>query len=197
MYLIHHAAHVPVASQVSRTHTFGRVGTHIAAGDSFDATYASMLLNQEDVNWKSMDLDFLLGDNYTAALTSWMDQAQVYNGTVEELQAYCDAGQPDHADTSDLVFKYPKGANGWTRTANHLKPMLSDVREGTPRCTYHGHAIVRCRGRRLFLRAVSDSAVLSETVSDQQVREQIGTFWMQLAARGGAPQALPGLRSGL
>jgi hypothetical protein len=117
-----------------------------------------------------------LGDNYTTALTSWMDQAQAYNGTVEELQAYCDVGQPDHADTSDLLFKYPKGANGWIRTANNLKPMLSDVREGTPRCTYHGHAIVGCRGRRLFLRAVSDSAVsdsavLSETVTNPAVRK--------------------------
>jgi hypothetical protein len=45
--------HVSAASQVSRTHTFGRVGTHIAAGDSFDSAYASMLLNEEDVNWKT------------------------------------------------------------------------------------------------------------------------------------------------
>jgi hypothetical protein len=147
-------AYVSGAPQVSRTHTFGRVGTHGAVGDSFDATYASMLLNEEAVHWKDMNLDFLLGDNYTAALTSWMDHAQAYNGTVEELQAYCAVGQPDHVDASDLVFTYPKGADGWTHTTKHLKPMLGDVREGTPRCTYHGHAIVRCRGRRLFLRAV-------------------------------------------
>ena len=142
-----------VVLQVSRTHTFGRIGTH-PLGDDFDEHYNSMLLNTEPINWRERDVTFLLQQSYDAQLNSWLDNAEVFNGTLEQLQAYCAVDQPDDTEhTGDLVYKYPAGTAGWENTAKFLKPMLGDVREGTPRGSYRGHAIVRCRGRRLFLRA--------------------------------------------
>jgi len=95
-----------------------------------------------------MDLDYLLADNYSKLFGGWLAGAEVFNGTLEQLQAYCAVDQPDDTERpGDLVYKYPTGKAGWERTAAHLKPMLSDVREGTPA------AQPRCRGRRLFLQA--------------------------------------------
>jgi hypothetical protein len=61
--------------QVSRTYTFGRNGTH--AGEGFDDHLGVMQLNTEPVDWKSMDLDYLLQDGYTQLLYGWMDKAEV------------------------------------------------------------------------------------------------------------------------
>jgi hypothetical protein len=87
-----------------------------------------------------------------------MDKAEVWTGSLDELQSYCDVTLPD--DTAehpgDMVYKYPRGPPlkpGFEETAKYLKPMMGDVREGTPRGSYKGHIVVRCRGRRLFLRA--------------------------------------------
>lgn len=80
---------------------------------------------------------------------------QVFEGTLDELQNYCAVHKPDDAErTWDLVYKYPGTKEGFTQTAKYLKPMMGDVREGTPRGSYKMNLVVRCRGRRLFLRAV-------------------------------------------
>jgi alpha-1,3-mannosyl-glycoprotein beta-1,2-N-acetylglucosaminyltransferase len=50
--------------QVSRTYTFGRKGTHM--GEGFDRHLGVMQLNTQPVDWKAMDLSYLLQDNYTA-----------------------------------------------------------------------------------------------------------------------------------
>jgi hypothetical protein len=84
-----------------------------------------------------------------------MDQAEVWTGSLDELQAYCNITLPDETaeHPTDMVYKYPAGRAGFEATAKYLKPMMGDVREGTPRGSYKGHLIVRCRGRRLYLRA--------------------------------------------
>lgn len=51
------------------------------------------------------------------------------------------------------VCRYPGNKVGYESTAKYLKPMMGDVREGTPRGSYKLNLVVRCRGRRLFLRA--------------------------------------------
>lgn len=51
------------------------------------------------------------------------------------------------------VCRYPGNKVGYELTAKYLKPMMGDVREGTPRGSYKLNLVVRCRGRRLFLRA--------------------------------------------
>ena len=62
-------------TQVSRTYTFGRNGTH--AGEGFDDHLSVMQLNTEDVDWRQMDLKYLLRDRYTHLLYDWMDKAEV------------------------------------------------------------------------------------------------------------------------
>jgi hypothetical protein len=80
---------------------------------------------------------------------------QVWEGSLEQLQAYCAIDQPDDTERPwDLVYRYPGTKQGFESTAKYLKPMMGDVREGTPRGSYFRHLVVRCRGRRLFLRAV-------------------------------------------
>lgn len=61
--------------QVSRTYTYGRVGTHM--GEGFDSRLGVMQLNREPVDWKNMDLDYLLQSNYTPMFMEWMDKAEV------------------------------------------------------------------------------------------------------------------------
>lgn len=64
--------------QVSRTYTFGRVGTHM--GEGFDHHLGVMKLNDDPVDWKAMDLDFLLQSNYTDLFIHWMDKGEVGAG---------------------------------------------------------------------------------------------------------------------
>lgn len=49
--------------QVSRTHTFGRIGTHTAR--FYDKHHTVMLLSDRPVVWTSFNLDHLLQDAYT------------------------------------------------------------------------------------------------------------------------------------
>lgn len=105
--------------------------------------------------WKDKNLDFLLQSNYSALYNGWLDSAEVWKGTLLELQSYCAIEQPDdEANPGDFVYRYPAGKLGYEEAARHLMPMKGDVREGTPRASWRGHVVVRCRGRRLFLRAV-------------------------------------------
>jgi hypothetical protein len=46
-------------------------------GEGFDNHLGVMQLNDQPVNWTSMDLSFLLQDNYQKLLYSWMDKAEV------------------------------------------------------------------------------------------------------------------------
>lgn len=104
--------------------------------------------------WRNESLDYLLQSNYGPMYTAWMDAAEVWNGTITDLQSYCNVTQPDDdSQPGDLVYRYPAGKKGYEDTAKYLKPMMGDVREGSPRGSYQGHVVVRCRGRRLFLRA--------------------------------------------
>lgn len=106
----------------------------------------------------------------------WVSRAQPFQGNLQQLQQYCSVNITVNItdfpeQTKDLVYDYsldPQG-HGFTETAQHLPPMMPDLREGAPRGSYQGYVIVRCRGRRLFLRPTA--AGLPQPLRLQQQQE--------------------------
>lgn len=140
--------------EVPRTHTFGKFGSH--GGEHYDNHLSKMIMNTDSVDWSKLDLQYLLHDNYKALMQAWLSSAVEYSISEMKailLQDYCNVTQPDDArDSRDIVVTYQGGVQGYTNASKLLHPMLGDLREGSPRASYDGIVIVRCRGRRLFLK---------------------------------------------
>jgi hypothetical protein len=147
-----------VFPEVPRTHTFGRFGSRF--GQHYDSHLSKMIMNDAAMNWTEQDLGYLLKDRYAALMSQWLSAAHRFNNVnnVEgvPLQDYCNVTQPAAAAAAgDMVVEY-YGTNGtalsYLNVSQLLVPMLGDLREGSPRASYNGVVVVRCRGRRLFLK---------------------------------------------
>lgn len=121
-------------------------------GEGFDKHLVHMLLNKEPIDWSRNDISYLKQENYNPLLQKWVSEAELFNGTLAQLQQYCAVDLAEDTEhTGDLVIRYGGGPQGFTEAAKHLPPMMTDSREGFPRGSYQGTVTVRCRGRRLFI----------------------------------------------
>lgn len=125
-------------------------------GEGYDKHLSLMVLNSEPIDWQQCNLSYLLQEQYAPLMQQWLSNAQPFEGSLAELEQYCNVSnqgpreeKPEPA--GDLLLHYPSTAAGWTNTTLALKPMMTDMREGSPRGSYKGTVMVRCRGRRLFL----------------------------------------------
>lgn len=128
-------------------------------GSFFDTYLANIRLNSEDVEWSKQNLTYLLKEPYSALMKEWLSQAVPYDNTqLGGLSTYCGLQMPiDANNTMDLVTTYtwdetnPK-ASGFFALARQLPGVMDDLKGKRPRASYDGVVVVRCRGRRLFLR---------------------------------------------
>lgn len=145
--------------EVSRSRHFGKKGTHlIAANDPFYNDFlANTVLNVDMVDWTTLNLTYLLQANYQDLMDQWLSQAIPFNNSaMGDLHEYCDKDKSrDDIATSDLLVTYEWGDNnhkGFVDVANKLQGVVNDIRGQRPRASYNGVVVVRCRGRRLFLK---------------------------------------------
>lgn len=139
-----------------RTHTFGKIGAH--GGLYFDDHLAPMLLSNKFIDWSKQNLSYLLKKSYAATMRSWIQNAvEFVHKNTTTLADYCNNTLlEDSTEQSDLLVTYDRlDGNGtsFVRYADELKPMMNGIVMGhAPRASYDGIVVVRCRGRRLFLR---------------------------------------------
>ncbi|KAF6254359.1 GNT-I family-domain-containing protein [Scenedesmus sp. NREL 46B-D3] len=150
-----------VFPEVPRTHTFGKFGSH--SGEFYDNHLSKMILNEQLIDWSKQDLQYLLKDRYEQLMVRWLARAKHYSSVTNvqglPLGQYCNTTGPnDAAAAGDMVVEY-QGTHGtelsYMNISQLLPPMLGDLREGSPRGSYDGIVMVRCRGRRLFLKPAS------------------------------------------
>lgn len=149
-----------VFPEISRTYHFGRVGTHFGGNPNdtfFDKALARILISSEDVDWSRRNLTYLLKANYEVVMDAWLSNATKYDESLlGDLRDYCHRDKAaDTNATSDLLITYPWNSNnhgGFAQVAEKLPGMMTDIRGQRPRASYNGIVMVRCRGRRLFLK---------------------------------------------
>lgn len=143
--------------EMPRTHTFGKVGAH--GGLYFDEYLAPMVINNQNIDWRTQDLDYLLQDKYAELMGFWISQAQDFLAdNTTSLGGYCNNTlSTDATHMSDLLVEYDslQAANSttsFTSLAREVGHMMEGLVLGkVPRASYNGVVVVRCRGRRLFL----------------------------------------------
>lgn len=138
---------------------YGRWGTHTQGpvGQWFYNTFlANIVANTALIDWGKQNVTYVMKDKYDQMLTHWLAKATMYDGSrLSDLRDYCDTSKPMHLDVSDLYVVYRWNDTyhgGYQDVVQHLPGMIMDIRGGKPRSSYNGIVILRCRGRRLFLR---------------------------------------------
>lgn len=160
--------------EVPRTHTFGKEGAH--SGKNYDNNahfnryLSTVMLNRQKIYWSRENLSYLLKDNYAALMQSWLAAAVEYDrAKYGSLASYCDVNKPlDAKNPGDLFVTYQGGEGTPTAYMNVTKslvPMLGDLASGFARASYDGVVMVRCRGRRLFLRPLESLGPAAKTVT--------------------------------
>lgn len=147
--------------EVSRTYHYGMVGTHMG-GDFFQKYLANTELNTADVDWSRQNLTYLLQAPYSALFNRWIAEAIPFNSSqLGSLSTYCDLHMPiDTNNTADLVASYvwnETNPKDYFALVRQLPGVMDDIRGKRPRASYNGVVVVRCRGRRLFLKPLSRS----------------------------------------
>eukprot|EP00775_Hariotina_reticulata_P008428 gene8428-8611_t len=128
-----------VFPEVSRTHTFGQMGTNF--GEFFDRHLKSMLLNEERIDWTKKDISYLLDEQYAELMEGWikhatpLDERLVKNRTL--LAEYCNVTwaalppgsqpPPDGSPGSDMLLVY-QSVIEYEFFAAALEPMMPDRR---------------------------------------------------------------------
>lgn len=154
--------------EVSRTRTFGRDG--VSHAQFFDQYLGNIKLNDELVEWRSLDLGYLRKGAYDAGLTAAVGAAQkVHIGQLSSKHCEGAAGGGgsslrggQHNDGSPLLAARHAGHAGQAFRASYggvqryeqaarALGFIADVKAGVPRTAYQGVVAFRMNGCFVYL----------------------------------------------
>ncbi|MCD7464014.1 hypothetical protein HAX54_051912 [Datura stramonium] len=129
-----------IRPEVCRTYNFGEHGSSL--GQFFKQYLEPIKLNDVQVDWKSMDLSYLLEDNYVKHFADLVKEAKPVHGADAVLKAFNIDG--------DVRIKY--------RDQLHFEDIarqfgiFEEWKDGVPRAAYKGIVVFRYQtSRRVFL----------------------------------------------
>ncbi|KAL8143661.1 hypothetical protein V2J09_016693 [Rumex salicifolius] len=129
-----------IRPEVCRTYNFGEHGSSL--GQFFNQYLAPIKLNDVQVNWKSMDLSYLLEDNFLSYFASLVRKAKPVNGDDAVLKVSNIEG--------DVRIQY-NDQPYFERIARQFG-IFEEWKDGVPRAAYKGVVVFRYRtSRRIFL----------------------------------------------
>ncbi|XP_061355719.1 alpha-1,3-mannosyl-glycoprotein 2-beta-N-acetylglucosaminyltransferase [Gastrolobium bilobum] len=129
-----------IRPEVCRTYNFGEHGSSL--GQFFKQYLEPIKLNEVQVDWKSMDLSYLLEDNYTMHFANIVKKAKPVYGADMVLKAYNING--------DVRIKYNDQWN--FENIAHQFGIFQEWKDGVPRTAYKGVVVFRYQTtRRVFL----------------------------------------------
>lgn len=129
-----------IRPEVCRTYNFGEHGSSL--GQFFKQYLEPIKMNDVQVDWKSMDLSYLMEDNYLRYLANIISNAKPVRGTDAVLKAYNIDG--------DVRIQYEDQAD-FERVARQFG-IFEEWKDGIPRTAYKGVVIFRFQtSRRIFL----------------------------------------------
>ncbi|XP_058004554.1 alpha-1,3-mannosyl-glycoprotein 2-beta-N-acetylglucosaminyltransferase isoform X2 [Hevea brasiliensis] len=129
-----------VRPEVCRTYNFGEQGSSL--GQFFKQYLEPIKLNDAQVDWKSMNLSYLMEDNYTKYFANILKNAKAVHGNDAVLKAYNIEG--------DVRIQY-KDQSDFERIARQFG-IFEEWKDGVPRTAYKGIVVFRYHTqRRIFL----------------------------------------------
>ena len=135
-----------IRPEVSRTFTFGSQGTSV--GLFYRKYLANIELNAKPVDFGTIDLRYLLKDEYDAKFQRWVGDARVVH-SIDSARREAAAGGASGGGGGDIKVHYRDKAE-FIRFCKALG-LMEDLKAGIPRTAYHGVVLVRINGRRVFL----------------------------------------------
>ncbi|XP_059314502.1 alpha-1,3-mannosyl-glycoprotein 2-beta-N-acetylglucosaminyltransferase isoform X2 [Lycium ferocissimum] len=129
-----------IRPEVCRTYNFGEHGSSL--GQFFKQYLEPIKLNDVQVDWKSMDLSYLLEDNYVKHFGDLVRKAKPIHGADAVLKAFNIDGDVriqyrDQLDFEDIARKFG---------------IFEEWKDGVPRAAYKGIVVFRYQtSRRVFL----------------------------------------------
>ncbi|XP_027356681.1 alpha-1,3-mannosyl-glycoprotein 2-beta-N-acetylglucosaminyltransferase isoform X1 [Abrus precatorius] len=128
-----------IRPEVCRTYNFGEHGSSL--GQFFKQYLEPIKLNEVQVDWKSMDLSYLLEDKYSVHFANIVKKAKPVYGADMVLKAYNIDG--------DVRIKY-KDQSDFENIARQFG-IFQEWKDGVPRTAYKGVVVFRYHTRRIFL----------------------------------------------
>ncbi|CAL5321537.1 unnamed protein product [Camellia sinensis] len=129
-----------IRPEVCRTYNFGEHGSSL--GQFFKQYLEPIKLNDVQVDWKSMDLSYMMEDNYVKHFADMVKKAKPVYGADAVLRAYNIDG--------DVCVHYKDQAD-FERIA-HQFGIFEEWKDGVPRTAYKGVVVFRYQTpRRVFL----------------------------------------------
>lgn len=129
-----------IRPEVCRTYNFGEHGSSM--GQFFSQYLAPIKLNDVQVNWKSMDLSYLMEDNYVKHFAEMVKKAKPVHGNDIVLKVSNIRG--------DVRIKY-RDQSDFERIASQFG-IFEEWKDGVPRAAYKGVVVFRYKSsRRVFL----------------------------------------------
>ncbi|XP_058785745.1 alpha-1,3-mannosyl-glycoprotein 2-beta-N-acetylglucosaminyltransferase isoform X1 [Vicia villosa] len=129
-----------IRPEVCRTYNFGEHGSSL--GQFFKQYLEPIRLNEVQVNWKSMDLSYLLEDKYNIHFANYIKKAKPVSGA--------DIVQKAHNIAGDVRIKYN---DQWDfENIAQQFGVFQEWKDGVPRTAYKGVVVFRYQTtRRVFL----------------------------------------------
>ncbi|XP_065867154.1 alpha-1,3-mannosyl-glycoprotein 2-beta-N-acetylglucosaminyltransferase [Euphorbia lathyris] len=129
-----------IRPEVCRTYNFGEHGSSM--GQFFKQYLEPIKMNDVQVNWKSMDLSYLMEDKYPKYFSDILRQAKAISGDDVVLKAYNIEG--------DVRIQY-KDESDFESIARQFG-IFEEWKDGVPRTAYKGIVVFRYQTqRRVFL----------------------------------------------
>ncbi|CAN4107274.1 unnamed protein product [Withania somnifera] len=129
-----------IRPEVCRTYNFGEHGSSL--GQYFKQYLEPIKLNDVQVDWKSMDLSYLLEDNYVKHLSDLVKKAKPIHGADAVLKAFNIDGDVRIQYKNQLYFEDIARQFG----------IFEEWKDGVPRAAYKGVVVFRYQtSRRVFL----------------------------------------------
>ncbi|KMZ57737.1 Alpha-1,3-mannosyl-glycoprotein 2-beta-N-acetylglucosaminyltransferase, family GT13 [Zostera marina] len=126
--------------EICRTYNFGEHGSSM--GQFFKQYLESIKLNDEHVDWKTVDLNYLTEDNFLNYFAKLVSDAKAVSGHDAVLQAYNIDG--------DMRIPY-NDQSDYERIARQFG-IFEEWKDGIPRTAYKGVVVFRYQtSRRIFL----------------------------------------------
>ncbi|XP_031392605.1 alpha-1,3-mannosyl-glycoprotein 2-beta-N-acetylglucosaminyltransferase [Punica granatum] len=123
-----------IRPEVCRTYNFGELGSSL--GQFFRQYLEPIKLNDVQVDWKSMDLSYLMEDKYKDHFAQIVKSAKPISGVDAALKASNVGG--------DVRIKY-KDQSDFERIARQFG-IFEEWKDGVPRTAYKGVVVFRYRG---------------------------------------------------
>lgn len=123
--------------EISRTYTFGERGA--SQGQFWGFYLQNIKLNDQDIDWKKVDISYLEKNNYDQYIQNLLSGAIKINN-INELQNY-------HSSDLKLIYQSIQDLNNYSKHFN----LMGDMKKGIPRAAYDGIVIFRFNGNRIIL----------------------------------------------